>query len=729
MFIQERFTNGVTPCKPQVDHQESTAAVSSDTTVAGIEFPRETLYKAVLDRQADGTLRWMTLNKFGSPEYRIFEKEKHLDYFLSQNEMIDIWEIEDRRTNEPKTLYKCCDADDNFTFTRKDELYREIASLTDHGVFCVHDLDTRKERYIQQKRGWLAHGFEEVTLESAKKTILTRETASSLMHKITALAISVLTGASAAVCLGKILSRNTVSLIPHTFTDTLQRTTHLATVTLLTYGMREISQSAAPFAALLISLSWLKGAEAQPYCLTQIGSFSNFSEAREVVISGDYAFVVDNPVKVQIIDVSNVSNLVRVGWINTPGGSTSGVAVSGNYAYVAVHSSGLQIIDVSNKSNPISLGIADTLGYAYRVAVSGDYAYVADYFGGCVIIDVSNKISPFRVTRVMPLPAGNDIQEVAYQNNFTYLADRNNGLLWIYNVTIPTSPTFKGLYNSSIGNPWDVIVRGDNAYLANSRGLEIVDVSNKSNPTFLGWFDIRAIGGSDSRGVCFWNDYVVIGDTAGIYIFDVSNKSNPILVGSDDTGGGWGITTSGNTIFAPYFQFGLRSIAIRNCTDTSSSINTKISQSNESLTTSSYQTSEKLTTQGSNTLRNTLMNTSLYLTVEDPKTATSVSTHPRSLRIGLGVGIAGLVCLGATGTALFYLLKKRKDSLDLVVGNREDVNARYSEAPTFELKPPENEYQKASDIVPFANDYQKTPDHVTYEDAYQKTPDRVSARN
>jgi hypothetical protein len=50
----------------------------------------------------------------------------------------------------------------------------------------------------------------------------------------------------------------------------------------------------------------------------------------------------------QVIDVSNPTNCVRVGGYDTIGAAT-GVAVSGNFAYVAAAEAGLQVIDVATQ--------------------------------------------------------------------------------------------------------------------------------------------------------------------------------------------------------------------------------------------------------------------------------------------------------------------------------------------------------------------------------------------
>ena len=156
---------------------EKSADSLSDTE---LEIPTETLSRAVLDKQSDGSLRWKA---FGFPKHRIFESEESLDCALSQNELVDIWEIEDKRAGQSQTIYKCCDPDDNLTFKSKEELYRELALTTADGVFRIHNLDTHEELCIQQKKGWFQHDFDEVLLEKARKTLRLREETRMLWRK------------------------------------------------------------------------------------------------------------------------------------------------------------------------------------------------------------------------------------------------------------------------------------------------------------------------------------------------------------------------------------------------------------------------------------------------------------------------------------------------------------------------------------------------------------------
>jgi len=84
----------------------------------------------------------------------------------------------------------------------------------------------------------------------------------------------------------------------------------------------------------------------------------------------------DGSAGLQVIDVSNPTNCVRVDGIDTTGGA-SAVAVSGNYAYVADRPTGLQVIEISDPAIAWAWATIAPARLPTR-AVSGNYACVAD---------------------------------------------------------------------------------------------------------------------------------------------------------------------------------------------------------------------------------------------------------------------------------------------------------------------------------------------------------------
>ena len=630
------------------------------------EIYQITLSKAVLEKQSDGALRWVKLNKFGSPEWHVFIDEEKLDLYLSQNEFVDIWEVEDRRAGYPKTIYKCCDPDDEQTFQSKDELYREIASTTEHGVFCIQDLDTHEARYVQQKRGWFQYGFEEILFEKAQKILLMRKVSGERQNKSFAIGIAALAAGPLFLTSGKILSggRAEIRAFLPTYPSalTLQKTTTIFTATLLTYGMSRIDPrktfSGALPLVVLGALSWPKNAGAQ-VCPQFAGSYDTPSSALGVVVSGNYAYVADYASGLQIIDVSNVTNPFRVGFYDTPG-SAQRVALSGGYAYVTDWGSGLQIIDVSNVTNPFRVSVYDTPGRARGVALSGNYAYVADWGSGLQIIDVSNVTNPFRVSAY---DTPSNAIDVALSGNYAYVADDTSGLQ-IIDVSNVTNLMGVGSYDTP-DEAVSVVLSGNYAFVADwvGGGLQIIDVSNVTNPMGVGFYDTPAY----AMDVALLGDYAYVADDiSGLQIIDVSNVTNPVLVSFYDTPViAVSVVLSGGYAFVADTSSGLQII--------------DLSCLSKSRTTSS-------SVMDTTVINNTFVPTSTH-TISQYLPTNSASSNP-GLKIGLGVGIIGVVCLGVTGITLFYLLKRRKESADLEISRKDESRSSSSRThKSFELKP------------------------------------------
>ena len=87
------------------------------------------------------------------------------------------------------------------------------------------------------------------------------------------------------------------------------------------------------------------------------GNFTNFESFNGITVAGDYAYVTylfdtDGEFGVRAIDVSNPANPISCGSIITPGGEYAySLGVLGNYLYLANGIAGLQVIDISDPSD------------------------------------------------------------------------------------------------------------------------------------------------------------------------------------------------------------------------------------------------------------------------------------------------------------------------------------------------------------------------------------------
>lgn len=196
-----------------------------------------------------------------------------------------------------------------------------------------------------------------------------------------------------------------------------------------------------------------------------LGEVGGLSQAFDIAVSGNYAYVADMAGGLRIIDVAGMSVVKTI----ATGDATRGVFVSGNYAYAADIINGLIVIDISDPLNAVPTGsIACIAGDVY---ISDDYAYVSDFINGFRLINVSNKSAPVIEKTISSTAFG-----VYGSGNFAFVA-ANNGGIDVIDLTDLAAPVltanipFAGTTNISISNGY--------AYAAGTAGLL---------PVFLGSF-------------------------------------------------------------------------------------------------------------------------------------------------------------------------------------------------------------------------------------------------
>ncbi len=260
-----------------------------------------------------------------------------------------------------------------------------------------------------------------------------------------------------------------------------------------------------------------------------LGDFNTTGVARDVAISGDYAFVADNYSGLHVIDISDPSVPDSVGSYDTPG-SAYGVAISGDYAFVADDSSGLHVIDISDPANPLLAGSYDTPGRAMGVVVAGNYAYVADYLSGLQIIDISD---PTTLTLAGNYDTPSNAHGVAISGDYAYVADYNAGLL-VLDISDPVAPVLVGSYDTP-GPAWGVTISGNHAFVVDhTSGFHVIDISDPTAPELTGSYDTPGT----ALGVAISGDYAYVADgSPGLQVIDISDPTKLTLSWSYDTPG------------------------------------------------------------------------------------------------------------------------------------------------------------------------------------------------
>ena len=253
------------------------------------------------------------------------------------------------------------------------------------------------------------------------------------------------------------------------------------------------------------------------------------SDIQDMVIENNIAYVAAGENGFQVIDLINLSNPIITGSYQLTGGYAHQLNLIGNYAYIAYDVLGLRIVDVTNPNN-ISLAGVYMMGIIYqqrvpvkRVAVTDGKAFIMDQdIGQYDCVNVSQPTQVFRVFLELVDP-----QSVSVVDGIAYMADGFG--LQLINVSDPTNPSLLGSFNMVF---FAVSVVGDIAYGA-GRGLQLINVSNPTNPSLLGSFNTAGT----AFGVSVVGSIAYVAAATALQLINVSNPTNPSLLGSFNLAG------------------------------------------------------------------------------------------------------------------------------------------------------------------------------------------------
>lgn len=262
-----------------------------------------------------------------------------------------------------------------------------------------------------------------------------------------------------------------------------------------------------------------------------------------------------------IVDILNPVSVQVVGTADTPDWARD-VAISGNYAYIPDFQAGLQVIEVSDPANPFTAGNVETPGDATGIDLSGIYAFVADGWKGLQVIDISEPETPVIVGNGA---TANGARDVVVSGDFAYVANAGSGL-HVIDISDPTNPPPFGEVDTP-GTAKAVDVSGGFAYIADDNyGLQVIDISDPGNPMIVGNIDPWGLSFNDlviSAGYAFIAANASSQYDAGLLVIDISDPANPLVIGNVTTPQAYGVAVSGSTAYiTDYSIIGLMVIDI-----------------------------------------------------------------------------------------------------------------------------------------------------------------------
>ncbi len=243
---------------------------------------------------------------------------------------------------------------------------------------------------------------------------------------------------------------------------------------------------------------------------------------------GGFAFLANSTQGLRVLDVTDVSNPVTIGQLDTPDFALD-VVTRGNLAFLATAFSGLSIVDISDPTSPSMIGSLDVFTYARRVVVHGDYAYVTELFDGVRVVDISDPANPQQVAVIF---SGAFTTDVFVQGDYLFIC--NDDGLDIFEISTPESPIAVGTL--ALPDAHSVAVEGDYAYVTDFEALRVINISNPDSPVEVAfYFAPTGLFPSEltvQDGLAF-----VANAGEGLAIIDVSYPLDPALVEFIDTPG------------------------------------------------------------------------------------------------------------------------------------------------------------------------------------------------
>jgi len=266
------------------------------------------------------------------------------------------------------------------------------------------------------------------------------------------------------------------------------------------------------------------------------------SDGRTVALSGTRAYLVTDTntsgagYEFYSINIASPLTPSQIGGINL-GASARDIFVSGNFAYIAstANAQELQIVNVSNPLLPTLAGSYNATGNSdgQSIYLIGSTAYLTT--NRLSILNVSN---PSAVNFLGEFNAPGSPFGVYVVGNLAFLGHtQNNSEFKVVNVSIPASPTQIG-FTSLGGNGLGVFVSGNYAYLAtSSNSAEFQIVRGGSGATYQPSGDFASQIFDTGASVAFnnitWTQNVPVGTTLE---FEVSTDGGATFFGPNGIG-------------------------------------------------------------------------------------------------------------------------------------------------------------------------------------------------
>lgn len=254
----------------------------------------------------------------------------------------------------------------------------------------------------------------------------------------------------------------------------------------------------------------------------ELSSFKTPGIARDVVVSGLYAYVADDWKGICIIDITGTPFCLKS--VETAG-RIYGVAVDQKYLYAADADNGIRAFDIANPAKTVEIAESQVGGRMTKVVVGGGKAYCADSKKGILCYDLSDP-KQLKLTASHDLLSQDGSIQIVVKDRYAYAACGVSGFS-VIDMEDPCNPVIAAHLDFSEAVS-SIRLNEGYAYLFSRNRIFTVSVSDPTNPVCLSETIFRT--DDFPQSIDMDSNFLYIACGNNLQILSIKDPSRPIIV-------------------------------------------------------------------------------------------------------------------------------------------------------------------------------------------------------
>lgn len=257
-----------------------------------------------------------------------------------------------------------------------------------------------------------------------------------------------------------------------------------------------------------------------------VSSIDSLYYGFRVIADDNYAYVTygDPNCPLAIVDITNPLSPQTTG-IYYPPEDIINFQLVDNQIYAAAFKHGMRQIEIGNRFFPRESSYFNNYGRDLDITLRGNYAIVRDEHE-IKTIDIADIDNPQLISR---LELRWEYSDLLISGNRGYVVQHDDTALRVVNLADPSELSLLGTY---VDNDYSVhegvAVYGNYAYIVQTNGLNIIDVTNPASMTRVGFCNLHLRGG---KAIVYGQTLFVQGYNMALIALDLTDPINPVAIG------------------------------------------------------------------------------------------------------------------------------------------------------------------------------------------------------